>query len=731
MGSRRRRNVFTSAALGALTFAIAIAPIFGPLAMTAAARKSRGSTDVKIRVLSNRADLISGGNAYVEIVLPPDASMRELDVIVGSRDVTGSFKRRTDGRILGVVRGLRKGRNLMTAILPDGRGATLTITNHPKGGPVFSGRQVRPWICETQASGLEKAKDKKCNAPTRYEYFYKSSDPGTSGFQPYDRDNPPDTVATTETDQGKEVPFIVRRETGTQNRGVYQVAVLFNPKKPWRTPWQEHPGWNHKLFYPFGASCGTQYRQAEPTDVMDEEKLGLGFMAANSSLNVLGNNCNTITSAESVMMLKEHIVDHYGEIRYTIGQGCSGGSIGQHMVANSYPGLLQGIQPNCSFPDVYSTGNEVVDCHLLVHYYDQVSPHLWASDQQRAAVNGHQTQSSCVAWEALFSSVPDPEVGCALPEKKTYNAETNPKGTRCTTFDMQQALWGRRGRSLWIKPEKKIDRGFARTSFDNIGLQYGLDAVNSGEITTEQFVDLNEKIGGVDVDFNFIDGRTKANPGTQRILYRSGQLNDASNLDQVAIIDLRGTSNQEIHTDFHSYALRHRLDKAHGHHDNHVIWTGPAALVGDLQMLNESFFLLDEWLTAVEADSSDLPLDRKIVLNKPAAAVDACWISGNKVTDMNKCRAAFPYFGAPRIAAGGPESHDVNKCRQKPLEKSDYTVTFTDAQWDRLKEAFPFGVCDYNATPVGKVPTAGWLDLSGGPGGRALGRPPRSEPFGT
>ena len=38
------------------------------------------------------------------------------------------------------------------------------------------------------------------------------------------------------------------------------------------------------------------------------------------------------------MMAKERLVEQYGDVRYTIGTGCSGGSIAQHTVANAYPG---------------------------------------------------------------------------------------------------------------------------------------------------------------------------------------------------------------------------------------------------------------------------------------------------------------------------------------------------------------------------------------------------------
>ena len=51
-----------------------------------------------------------------------------------------------------------------------------TIVNHPIGGPVFSGPQLEPWVCQNGSS------DPQCNAPTTYAYEYKSSI--TGGFQP-------------------------------------------------------------------------------------------------------------------------------------------------------------------------------------------------------------------------------------------------------------------------------------------------------------------------------------------------------------------------------------------------------------------------------------------------------------------------------------------------------------------------------------------------------------------
>ena len=96
----------------------------------------------EIAVVSNRADLISGGDALVELALPPAAAKGAgLAVDLDGRDVTAAFERRADGRYVGLVSGLKDGANVLTAAI-GGTRARLTITNHQIGGPVFAGPQV-------------------------------------------------------------------------------------------------------------------------------------------------------------------------------------------------------------------------------------------------------------------------------------------------------------------------------------------------------------------------------------------------------------------------------------------------------------------------------------------------------------------------------------------------------------------------------------------------------------
>ena len=106
----------------------------------------------EILVLSNRADLISGGDALVQINLAPGVPTNGYKVFLNGSLVNSMFATRPNGRLQGVVTGLVNGDNLLVVRSVLGN-AQITITNHPIGGPVFSGGgQLAPWICATQVA---------------------------------------------------------------------------------------------------------------------------------------------------------------------------------------------------------------------------------------------------------------------------------------------------------------------------------------------------------------------------------------------------------------------------------------------------------------------------------------------------------------------------------------------------------------------------------------------------
>ncbi len=334
-------------------------------------------------MLSNRADLLSGGDALVEVVLPPGARSADLRVFAGAREITRAFAPRPAlpaadgrGRVVGLVERLPLGRSVLSASVGTARWS-LPVTNHRASGPVFAGTQVQPWFCRTEEAGLGAPLDASCTVRTTYTWKYKSS--VTGQLAAYDPDAPPTDVATTTTDQDRTVPYVVRVEKGTLDRATYEINVLADPTKPW-SALAPQPTWNRKAYWSFGGDCQASHRPA-PATTPDaavppnaELPLSRGFAVLSSGLTVLGQNCNPTVAAEAVLMLQERLVERYGELRYTLSNGCSGGSMLQHWIASNYPGLLDGIQPSCSYPDIWTTMQQAEDCHLMDAVFDSRSP---------------------------------------------------------------------------------------------------------------------------------------------------------------------------------------------------------------------------------------------------------------------------------------------------------------------------------------------------------------------
>ncbi|WP_205698895.1 DUF6351 family protein [Conexibacter sp. SYSU D00693] len=732
------------------------------LAALGAGSASAAPPALELEVLSNRADLVSAGDALVAVDLAPGVSADGLRVRLGRRDVTGAFAKRASGRVEGLVEGLADGRNVLTATLPGGRGARLEVTNHPNGGPVFSGPQLQPWTCQPTAV------DRQCNEPPKVRFLYQPR--GRSLLEPYDPASPPSDVATTTTDTGATVPFIVRSEVGYQDRSRYRIDSLFQPGTTWDR-FAPPRSYNGKVLVMHGGSCGTAYRPTDPpftdysgtldgvgTPDSSVVALGRGFTVMATALANSGVNCNPALQAESIMMAKERVVERLGDVRYVIGTGCSGGSLAQLWIANAYPGLYDGLITQCTFPDAGSTAQQIMDYALLANFLGVpisgpgtgdvggvplntvigvVAPRRagWTTAHV-AAIAGDGVLNLPVGanWgvsAAAYFGLAAPDDRCpGIERDEVYDAQHRPGGVRCGIIDWAMNLLGPRDPAVWSPQERAAGRGFAGLPVDNVGVQYGLGALRGGRITPEQFVELNEAIGGLDVDFRPRAARTVADRPALANAYRTGIVNQADHLDRVPIINLAGPNDPGLaHDSYRAFALRERLVREHGTAANQVMWQGPVPIVGDLHYTAQALVAMDRWLGAVQADRSDRTLAQKVRANRPADVRDQCSNgNGTKVADGLCGPVVVPVYGTPRTIAGEPLSTDQNKCRLRPLSSSDYRASFTASQWRRLERAFPEGVCDWSARGVDQVPTVPWLRYGDARGKAVFGGEPLGAP---
>ena len=166
------------------------------------------------------------------------------------------------------------------------------------------------------------------------------------------------------------------------------------------------------MLYVFGPSTNQPRFQLRSTQFWpsQDEALKRGFLVAVNGLTDSSQNSNRVTMSETVMMMKEHIIDTYGEMKFSMGFGCSGGSINQLTMTSIFPGLLDGLQPSCTYPDSETTGTEVADCEGLVRFYASqpwkdllTSEGLTAQDAaKQAAINGHLDNRGCQSWFNSF-----------------------------------------------------------------------------------------------------------------------------------------------------------------------------------------------------------------------------------------------------------------------------------------------------------------------------------------
>ena len=694
----------------------------GGFGSNAEASEVLGSSDLRIEAVSTRPYLVTGGDVLLRIRAGEDLDLSRVRVSANGEDVTGGFSPPAHGGpLIGLVQGLRMGHNEIEAQIPGSEAtAALELTNYPISDPIISGPHKMPFLCQTEefttagGESLGPPLDENCSVETRVEYVYLSTLDGE--FKAYGG-SPAGAMladlAEATTLDGESVPFIVRVQTGTVNRAIYQSAMLHDLADAAPDPWTRSRGWNGKLVYTHGGGCQSGwFQQGSSTGtVLNRGLLEMGYAVTSASLNVFGQNCNDLLASETHIMVKERFVESYGEPIYTIATGSSGGSYQSHQTADNYPGVFDGIIVSSSFPDVTSaTIFTLADARLLSFYFTEIAPGDFTESEQRL-VSGFGSWGSipnlsrrAARIDATYSTTASEEeqgAEVSLPELEPLRySSSQPDGIRATVYDHTVNVYG-------VDPST----GFAARPLDNYGVQYGLDVLNSGQITNAQFLSLNRDVGGYDADLNHVPERHRADPTAARRAVDTGRiLYGGAGLATTPVIDYRSYRDHledgDIHLIVHQFSTRARMAAANGHADNHVMNVGGLwDFTQEEPDLGVLFRQMDRWVTTIQADNEPIRLSERVVRAKPADLVDNCWDTRGEgrvnVTEplaydgAGTCREIYPAYPTPRLVAGAPLANNIVSCHLKRLDRADYEVEFTDEKWDALEAIFPDGVCDW------------------------------------
>lgn len=687
-----------------LTKLTMIAAVFA-LQSCSVAAPVEAQQQLKVRVISSpQPHLVSGGDALLEVL----GASNTVELAVNGSRAPSPRLDLDRGTWVGLVTGLEAGSNTISA--QSGEASTsLEVVNYSKDGPILSGPHIWPYQCDTLTAGLGPAVDKMCNVETRVERFYQTM---AGAFKPLPSGERPSDLASVTLPDGRVLPYVVRVESGTINRSIYRIAILDGVDEQEGADWRPGSAWNRGLAVMFEGGLAGRYQQGfSPVMlILNDVYLSRGFAVMNASRLVNGMASNAVLQGETLMMLKEHFIERYGIPRWTVGTGGSGGTIQQLNITSLYPGLLDGIQGEASFADSQVAAH-VLDCDLMENYWSRAEQDNW-SDEKKAATAGYASPMTCKLWTQFIA--PNLKVShkpaCGLNDLSlVYDPETNPEGARCGMYSWLVNQLGR-------DPET----GFPLSPWDNIGVQYGLTALNAGKISVDEFLDLNEGIGGFTDDGIYSPDRTAADPETMRKLYASGLVNSGGGgLDTTPVILSRkyGDPEGDFHDRQRDFEIRLRMIRANGDADNTVIWVGPPrpdppfGAPKPLQI--EVLDAMTRWLDAIEADPRPASHAKTVSL-RPTDAIDA-WFDEDErkhaepatLDPSSAFNQAYPVHGNPRIAAGGPQTNDILKCQLKPVDLSDYEVTFNEDQLRRLEQVFPTGVCDFGKPGVGQVEQSG------------------------
>ncbi len=287
----------------------------------------------------------------------------------------------------------------------------------------------------------------------------------------------------------------------------------------------------------------------------------------------------------------------------------------------------------------------------------------------------------------------------------------------------------------------------ALSSRYGVGVQYGLEALANGDISAEEFIDLNRNIGGLDVDGNFVPERHVMDEKTEAVTYRiggvigRGALAETPVMDLAPYLDLIPVAN--IHEAVRPFIVRARIEQQTGQHETQSIWRGVVTQP-------DAYPVMEQWLIALREARPAPGGDhiQSVMATKPADAQDSCVVGtvggrievadgiqaplgiftiplapGSPAPDadvplripvpedfgpsgregVGPCTAALPVTRTPRMVAGMPLSDDIIKCQLKAINAADYGGALSAAQLAELDEIFPGGVCDYSKPAKGDV----------------------------
>ncbi|KZN49141.1 DUF6351 family protein [Pseudoalteromonas luteoviolacea] len=589
---------------------------------------------------------------------------------------------------------------------------------------------------------------KDCGVKTRIDYYTLHKKEGSYIAS---------RITDVETAKHTALPLF-RVEQGTINRFIYTLIMpIKNSELGDRLAKSK---WNKRLIYQFNGGSGIGFRQGrqKASRVMTRQAQQLldGYAVISSSGNKTSYTYNMLLAEDTARRVKKQFTSLYGKPLYTVGVGGSGGGLAQYLIAQNSRGILDGLIPLYSYPDMITQTTYALDCDLLNNYFTfrAADKNAWRDWERRRliegmnAINGFPQKggflqpinqlmsgfvpsfpkgsSECInGYFGLSAFINNPQQGFIREHFKEHVVDE----TKWSYWQDMSHVFG-------------IDKnGFGLSTWDNVGVQYGLNALKAEKITLDEFLHLNAHIGGwkpqqqmqqeeIVLPFGHklpiwltlwgnhnittpIDEVAPRHAGSIKAMnqaYKSGQV-FIGNID-IPVIDARHYLENEL--DMHhmsaSFYSRLRIQAVKGHSNNHVIWVAHK----DFDPTKQAFEMMDTWLSNLKSAPN-----QSIISARPESLQDTCFNKDGSIygagagvfdgqwntRDEGVCQSRFPMFSTSRIEAGGGWDGAMFKCPlisvKKAIERGMYGKVNIIEHFETLQRIFPQGVCDYEGRDRG------------------------------
>jgi hypothetical protein len=558
------------------------------------------------------------------------------------------------------------------------------------------------------------------------------------------------------TEQTSPQDSVFRIEQGTINRFIYTIVMPITRSEVGNR--LAKTAWNKRLIYQFNGGSGIGFRQGKQaaTKVIKRrlQQLLDGYAVISSSGNRTSNTYNMLLAEDTARRVKKQFTSLYGQPLYTVGVGASGGGIAQYLIAQNSRGILDGLLPLYSYPDMITQTTYAFDCDLLNNYFifRAKKRKTWQDWTKRQTIEGLNTINNFPQKNRYLQPINQLMAGF-VPTIPKGNSEcingyfglssfiNNPKQGFIRDFFhpdvVKNTQW-----SYWqdlVHILGTNEQGYALSTWDNVGVQYGLVALKDSQISIAEFIDINKKIGSwqpqdkMKAEFlltpfghsaplwlslwgnqnisklkNNLAPRHMGSVEAMQAAYRSGQVFIGK--VSLPIIDIRHYLEDDL--DMHhvsaTFYSRLRIEQANGHAKNHIVWLAHK----NFNPVPQAFKIMDQWLLGTRSHD--------VVAAKPKNLQDSCFANdgsilarGDNIWDgswnnkaLGACQKVYPMYSTSRIQAGANFSGDTFKCQLIPISKAIDKGIYGDVNvfdsFNELMEIFPLGVCDYEQRDVGR-----------------------------